>query len=428
MTRGESRAATRISAIPRFIPREVRLAPASLVAAAPAIQPGAMNRRPELDWLRVVAIVILHLFHVGMMFNRWGWHLKNPDPLPVLEEPMSFLHVVRMPLLMVVAGIATAIALDRRSVGRFALDRVKRLLVPLVFGMLVIVPPQIYIERIATGTFHGSYLAFYPSVFALTPYPAGSFSWHHLWFVAYLFVYCMAAIPLFAALAAPRGQQFLGWLDRQWARGWIALLVVPLAIERIALDAYPETHGLIDDPNTLAYYALLFLSGHLIGRSQTVWTHLVTRRWRYLAVTGALIAVMVPPNEYPGPLEELGTTATMWWVVLTALAWARWYFQRPQQVSGQTGANAGPRGWLDHAQRLSYPFYILHQTVIVVIGWGWLQIAMGPWPRFAAVLISSFAATWLLSEAVTRIAVLRPLFGATAKPRPRASGLGYAGT
>src|SRR4051812_42011567 len=160
-----------------------------------------MNRRPELDWLRVVAIAILHAFHVGMMFNTWDFHLKNPDPLPVLEVPMGFLHAVRMPLLMVIAGIGTAIALQRRSVGRFALDRTKRLLLPLAFGMLVIVPPQIYIERLAHGAIQPGYLAFYRTVFELRPYPAGSFSWHHLWFVAYLFVYCVAALPLFVGLA-----------------------------------------------------------------------------------------------------------------------------------------------------------------------------------------------------------------------------------
>jgi len=128
-----------------------------------------MNRRPELDWLRVVAIAILHVFHVGMMFNRWDFHLKNPDPLPVLEPPMSFLHAIRMPLLMVIAGIATAIALERRSVARFAVDRIKRLLLPLAFGMLVIVPPQIYIERITRGGYTGSYLEFYRSVFDFRP-------------------------------------------------------------------------------------------------------------------------------------------------------------------------------------------------------------------------------------------------------------------
>jgi glucans biosynthesis protein C len=369
-----------------------------------------MNRRPELDWLRVVAIAILHAFHVGMMFNTWDFHLKNPDPLPVLETPMGFLHQIRMPLLMVISGIATAIALERRSVAHFAGDRIKRLFVPLVFGILVIVPPQIYIERITSGGFTAGYARFYRSVFEFRPYPAGSFSWHHLWFVAYLLVYCMAALPLFVWLATAPGRRLLGWIDRAWARGWVTALFVPLAIERIALRRYPETHDLTHDPNTLAYYALLFLLGHLLGRSRTAWEHLVARRRRYLAALCVLLAVMLPPNEYPYPFEQLGTTITVWLVILNALAWSRWYFQRPA---------ARVPGWLEYAQQLAYPFYILHQTVILAFGWLWLQIAMGPWPRFGAVLVTSFVATWALCELVARIAPLRPLFGMG--PRKRVS-------
>jgi peptidoglycan/LPS O-acetylase OafA/YrhL len=368
-----------------------------------------MHRRPELDWLRVVAIVILHAFHVGMMFNRWDFHLKNPDPLPILEPPMGFLHAIRMPLLMVIAGIGTAIALERRSVGALAVDRTKRLLLPLVFGMFVVVPPQIYIEWITKAGYPGSYLDFYPSVLALRPYPAGSFSWHHLWFVAYLFLYCMAALPMFAGLATRRGRRLLGWLDRAWARGWLAALLVPLAIERIALHGYPETHALINDPNTLAYYGLLFVLGHLLGRSRTAWDHLVARRGRYLAATCAVLAVMLPPNEYPMPFEQLGTAAAVWLVILTAFAWTRWYFQRP---------GARIPSWLAHAQALSYPFYILHQTVILIVGWAWLHVALGPWPRFAAVLVTSFAATWLVSELVARLPPLRPLFGLAPRRSP----------
>jgi peptidoglycan/LPS O-acetylase OafA/YrhL len=237
---------------------------------------------------------------------------------------------------------------------------------------------------------------------SLVPYPAGSFSWHHLWFVAYLFLYCMLALPVFAALATAPGRRLLAWLDRVWARGWIAVMLVPLAIERIALGDYPETHNLFHDPNTLAYYALLFLAGHLLGRSTAVWDHLVARRRRYLAAMCVLLAVMLPPNEYPAPFEQIGSVATIWCIVLTAFAWTRWYFLRPEARV--------PR-WLDHAQKLSYPFYILHQTVILVIGWGWMAVALGPWPRFGAVLVSSFVVTWALCEVVARVAVLRPLFG-----------------
>lgn len=371
-----------------------------------------MNRRSELDLLRVIAIAILLVYHVGMMFNRWDWHLKNPEPLPVLEAPMAVLHQLRMPLLMVIAGAATAIALERRSIGAFAIDRIKRLLLPLAYGMLVVVPPQIFIERLAAG-YTGSYLDFYPSVFQFRPYPEGSFGWHHLWFVAYLFLYCMVALPVFGALGTAPGRRLLAWLDRAWARGWVFVLFIPLALARIALRGHPENHDLVHDPDTLAHYGLLFLYGHVLGRSRTVWDHIVAWRWRYLAATVVLLAVMVPPNEYPVPFEQLGALATVWCVILTALAWGRWFFQRP---------GAYVPSWLDHAQKLSYPFYIVHQTVIIVLGWGWMQVEQGPWQRFAAVVISSFLVSWLLCEVIARVAPLRPLFGMAPIKRARARG------
>jgi peptidoglycan/LPS O-acetylase OafA/YrhL len=375
-----------------------------------------MNRRSELDLLRVIAIAILLVYHVGMMFNRWDWHLKNPDPLPILEGPMLVLHQLRMPLLMVIAGTATAIALERRSVATLAVDRVKRLLVPLLYGMLVIVPPQIYIERLSTGTYSDSYFAFYPSVFELRSYPEGSFGWHHLWFVAYLFVYCMAALPVFYALGTAPGRRFLSWLDRAWARGWIFVLFVPLAVAKIALRDYPENHDLFHDQDTLVHYGLLFLFGHLMGRSKTLWDHLVARRRLYLAATCLLLVVMVPLDKYPVPFEQIGLFALVWCVTLTALGWARWFFVRP---------GAYVPSWLDHAQKLSYPFYIVHQTAIVVLGWYWMQVETGPWQRFAAVVVTSFFATWGICEVVARIAPLRPLFGMGPEKRVKARSVAH---
>jgi peptidoglycan/LPS O-acetylase OafA/YrhL len=363
-----------------------------------------MYRRAELDWLRVVAIVILHVFHVGMMFNTWDFHIKAPDLLPVIETPMAVLHLVRMPLLMVIAGIGTAIALERRSLGRFASDRVKRLLLPLAFGMFVIVPPQIYIERVVNSGYTGSYLDFYPSVLQLEPYPAGNFSWHHLWFVAYLFVYCMLALPAFVWLASESGRRVLAALERVWARGWIAVAIVPLAIASIALARYPETHALVDDPKTLVNYALLFVLGHLLGRSTTVWTHLVANRVRYAVAAIASIAGMVAwSHELAAPAVQIGRVTITWTVVLASLGWARWYFQRP--------TTRVPR-WLGHAQRLSYPFYILHQTMILVFGYALLTVPMSAWERFGAILGTSFVATWLTCEVIARTP-LRPLFGMT---------------
>ncbi|WNG14094.1 acyltransferase family protein [Cystobacter fuscus] len=369
----------------------------------------ATERRPDLDWLRVVAILLLHLFHTGMMFNSWDWHLKAPELLPVLEPSMEFLHHVRMPLLMLISGAVTAMALRRRGLGAFVWDRTKRLLWPLVFGIFVIVPPQIYAERLFRGTFHGGYLDFYPSVFQFVSYPAGSFSWHHLWFVAYLFIYCLLAAPLFAWLETARGRAFFERAEAWLARGWNPwLLFLPLALGRILLRRFPETHALTDDPNTFVYYGQLFLLGHILGRGSRLQERLVVMRHRSLAISGVLFALMVPSFEYPFPFEHLGTYALVWCLLLTALGYARAHI--PTRSA-----------WVTYAQELAYPFYIFHQTVIVLVGFALLRPAVGPWTRFGLVLTLSFLVTWALCECVKRVPWLRPCFGMAGR-KPVAPG------
>nr|BDT36228.1 acyltransferase [Myxococcus sp. MH1] len=383
--------------------------------STPAPTTSSEAHHPDLDWLRVVAILVLHLFHTGMMFNRWDWHVKSPVALPVLEPTMEVLHLVRMPLLMVISGIGTALALRRRSTGAFAADRVRRLLVPVLFGMLVIVPPQIYVERVLQGHFQGSYADFYPSVFQFVPYPrGGSLSWHHLWFVVYLFVYCMLALPLFAWLGSTRARAWVERLEAWLCRGLNVLwLVVLLALNDVLLHGHPVTHGLFDDPLTFGHYGLLFLVGHLMGRTPRLWDALVERRWALLGLSAVLFAVMVPPNEYPRVPETLGRVASQWLFILTALGWAR----RSITTS---------RPWLRHAQELSYPFYIVHQTVIIVVGFALLRLPVGPWALFGCVLVVSFLLSWGLSEGVARLPWLRPLFGLKARASLRVHAPGAA--
>jgi glucans biosynthesis protein C len=372
------------------------------VALTPISPPSLPSpRRPELDGLRVTAIVILHFFHTGMMFNTWGWHLKNPEPLPALEIPMEILHYVRMPLLMVIAGAATAFAFARRGPGAFFLDRAKRLLLPVLFGMLVIVPPQIYVERVAQGAFHGSYLDFYPQVFQFRPYPEGAFSWHHLWFVVYLFVYS-ALLAVVVALARRVWRTCAAALpQRSLPPALVCAAFLPLAAIQLWLREYPETHALIDDPRTLLYYGALFLYGHLLGRSPRVWTWLRDARRPLAGALAVLCAVMLPPNEWPDPLEHLGAFAFVWLTILNALAWGPSWFPRRTPL-------------LAHAQELAYPFYLFHQTVIIVVGWAVLTGPLGPtsaWPRFGFVLVVSFAVTSALCLLCARVGVLRPLLG-----------------
>ncbi|HXS32124.1 MAG TPA: acyltransferase family protein, partial [Steroidobacteraceae bacterium] len=150
-----------------------------------------------LDWLRVLAIFLLLFFHTGMLFVGWGWHITNAETIPALQLPMDLAHRLRMPLLFVIAGAGMWFALKRRTGKAFITERTGRLLVPAIIGMFLIVPPQVFIERIAHGEWHGGYLDFYlHRVLQFQPYPAGNFSWHHLWFIIYLYVYVLLLVPL----------------------------------------------------------------------------------------------------------------------------------------------------------------------------------------------------------------------------------------
>ena len=267
--------------------------------------------------------------------------------------------------------------------------------------MLVVVPPQIYAERVWRCEVDGSYLAFWPSVLEGRAYPEGNTSWHHLWFVAYLFAYCLVALPLFAWLRRSSGCAFLVRFEAAMARGGaLFLLFVPHALIEILLRRYPETHALFDDPKLFASYGWFFVVGHLLARCPSVWELLAAHRRAHFAIAVVLLALLLLDGELPFPLEHLAVSAMAWAGMLAALGYAR--------------AHVRARGpWLAHAQELAYPFYIWHQTVIVVLAFGLLRWdpALGAWSRLLLLLTASFLVSWGLCEVVARIPLLRACFG-----------------
>src|SRR6187455_3257230 len=206
-----------------------------------------------LDWLRVLAILLLLFFHTGMLFVGWGWHITNAETIPALQLPMDLAHRLRMPLLFVIAGAGMWFALKRRTGKAFITERTGRLLVPAIIGMFLIVPPQVFVERIAHGQWSGGYLDFITQrVFQFQPYPAGDFSWHHLWFIVYLYVYVLLLLPL------------LGERTRRAPKPglWLYLLALPLGVnEALLKPRFPETHNLVGDWYIFNHYLLFTLYG-----------------------------------------------------------------------------------------------------------------------------------------------------------------------
>ena len=170
------------------------------------------QRRHELDWLRVFAFLLLILFHSGMPFVINDWHINNTETSLGLTHIWDFFHNWRMPLLFVVSGAGIWYALGNRTGTAFIKERITRLLLPLVFGVFVIVAPQVYFERMFEGQVFNSYIDFYPHFFDGNIFNGGNFTPNHLWFIYALFFYCIAGLPLFLFLKSTYGKVVLNKL------------------------------------------------------------------------------------------------------------------------------------------------------------------------------------------------------------------------
>ena len=357
-------------------------------------------RRYDLDWLRVIAILTLLFYHTGMIYVSWGWHIKSDETSQPMEEVMRWLHRWRMPLLFFISGAGTFFALRKRSFGSYAGERVRRLFVPLVFGMFVIVPPQIYIEWLFRGRFLGSYAEFYPNVFGFEPYEdggtGGAFSWHHLWFICYLFFYSLLSIPVFRWLKSNGGQRFTDRVGRLIARpGGAMWLLLVIIVSQVTLKPFfpEETHGLTDDWAYFVKNLLLFWLGYLLISRNEFWQILTNQRRLFLVATLLCTGLLYGSRAVWGEeaidstlwlnvLYTINSDCLMWFSVLMTIGYGYRYLN----------SNKPRAGWpiLKHLNEAVYPFYILHQTVIVLIGYYVLtRTNLGVYDGFLTVSLSS---------------------------------------
>lgn len=384
-----------------------------------------MSRRHDIDTLRVIAFGLLILYHVGMVYvYDWGYHIKSGYQAEWLQWPMIFLNRWRMPLLFAISGIAIGLCQSGRKPLRFAALRTWRLLLPLAFGMLFVVSVQAYCEARMNGAIEPGYLAFMARYLQLRPWPDGGWTgadhgvtWNHLWYLAYLWVYTLVLVALLPALGSRLGLRLQAWIGAR-ARLWQLLL--PAA----ALFAYliwlkprfPETHALLDDGYLHAEYLTVFIFGYLVARSESLWDTLKRLRWSLLAIamlsigvelslkalgiyfdgrkiTGA--ALLVPWYE----IERAARALYTWSALLAIFGWGYTLLNRPFR-------------WLPYATEAVYPWYILHQSLIVPLAFVLIPLRLGPVLEPLLVLTGTVTGCLLLHEfVIRRVGVLRPLFG-----------------
>lgn len=331
------------------------------------------ERRYDLDWLRVIAILLLHFFHAAMPFvAEWDWHIKNKETSNLFLEVNYFLSRWRMPLLFFISGVGTVFVLNALSVKQYIRQRTKRLLVPLIFGMLIIVPPQVYMERIFKGASYSSFFDFYPSIFSTGVYPDGNLSWHHLWFISYLFVYSIIAIPIFLFLKSEKGKSIINGVAVFSNRYGMHFFGFILLMAALLYFWFPnETHAFVDDGAGFAKYFAYFLFGYFIGVNPMFWKHIEDNRMRNLKLA-FISTILINYFRWNNIEPEWGMNVynALYFGLIVLSGWI-WIVAILGYAKKHLNFNTK---FLQFANEAIYPFYILHQTIIVIIGYYIIQV------------------------------------------------------
>jgi hypothetical protein len=376
----------------------------------------ASERRLDLDWVRITAFGLLILYHVGMLYVPWEFHIKSAHRIAELEPLMVVLNPWRLALLFLVSGAATRFMLGKLTARQLLRSRSLRLLPPLVFGMLVIVPPQAYDQILESVGYQGGFIDFYLKhylAFGLQFCDPGPClvlpTWNHLWFVAYLWVYTVILGAVL--LAVPDlGRRFEQALAPMLSGGW--LLVLPAALmgcyRLLLLPHFPPTHAMSGDWYNHALYGTVFLFGFLVARTDGVWTGFQRLRWLALALAAALFVSGLVLREFypigqPAPLvlklyAGIGYGCYQWFCIVAVLGFARRWLNR----------DSAARRYLTDAV---FPYYIVHQTAIILIAHQLKGFGLPASIEASIVVSGTLASCAVTYEIVRRVRVLRPLFG-----------------
>jgi len=369
------------------------------------------TRRYDLDWLRVFGIAAVFIFHSCRFFDLDGWHVKNPTTYLGVEIWIGFLASWLMPLMFIISGASLYYALGTRGNGAFIKDKVLRLFIPLMVGAFTHVALQVYLERVSHQQFAGTFIDFLPHYFDGLYGFGGNFAWMglHLWYLLVLFVFSLGLLPLFHWLKIGGGERILDRMGNFLARPkMIYLLVLPLALLRSALN--PDSFFGRGDFGgwSLLIYVLFFVYGFVIISHAGVQQRIQQLRQTSLSAGGIMGAVMIAlyvawsETSYrtlPYIIMNSAYALLSWCWLLTILGYG---FKRFTQSTP----------FLQYASEGVLPFYILHQTVLIVVGYFVVQWTIPDLLKWLIIAPTSFILIMVLYEfAVRRVNVLRFLFG-----------------
>ncbi len=378
----------------------------------------ALVRLHYLDWLRVLAILGVFLFHAVHPFDTSPWVIKNAEESETVTAFLGLLFPWGMPFFFLIAGAGSWFALRRRTAKQFAAERFQRLLIPYIIGLILLSPIMLYFQWrdvALRDLWHGpfwQYVLLHRAGFS--PRWFGEIG-YHLWFLGFLFCFSLLGLPVFLWLKGRSGQAFIARLAVVCARrGGILLFILPLLVVRLGLKPF---FPLEQDWGDFFYLMSMFVLGFVLYAHKG-FTRAIRRDWRILLATAivstAAWAYLALTDEsldlYASPRTLRDFTL---WTVITINCWS---WTALMLSIGMRYLDFDNK-WLQYGQEAVLPFFLLHQPVIMAIAFYVVQWDAGIPVKLLTVVLGSFVGTLAIYELVIRrIGSLRVLFGMKARP------------
>ncbi len=370
------------------------------------------ERIHAIDWLRVLAFGILMIYHTAEVFTTWNWWIKNDETSDLLSYVMKFFHEWRMFLLFVISGAATHLALGKRSAVKFLNDRILRILIPLFAGMLLVIPPQVYFIRLYQGQ-DLSYTAFYADLLESGWFPQGNLHWLHLWYMAFLFAFVVLMIPVISAIKTERGKQITGQAARFVSN---PAILFPMALLMEAPFYLARLVDLHENIRTAVLYFPYYAFGAMFLVDGNIRSSVIRNRRTALllaACTTTMFYLCFWIKDSAGSalisLPLTGGAAETARIVLKSFN--RWFWVLTIAGHGLHYLTRGSR-FLNYANQAVAPFYILHQTVIILAAYYTVDFSLDISAKFYMIFSFTFLSIFLLYHFVLRrLRVTQILFG-----------------
>lgn len=350
-------------------------------------------RKYFLDNIRWISILLLFPYHTCMIYNNWGenFYVKSSG-VSILSAFIQGTSPWFMPLLFVIAGISSNYALKKRTPKEFINERRAKLLNPLLYGILFLVPIQTFFaEKFHngyTGNYFYQYILFFTKSTDLSGY-TGGFTPAHLWFIFYLFIISLLAIPIVT--------KYDKSIIKTNVSNSSIITLIPLFIFPLAMSSILDIGG-----KSVGEFFILFLFGYVILSEDSIQEKLENNRFilfiSFIILTTLNLLIIYLWKANIGIFHDILIRIIAWIGILGIIGMGKHYLNFSNNTT-------------KYFSKASFPIYIFHQSYVILVGYYSLKIFSSTFTQVIFIILGSFILTMITYEVFRRVSLLRNMFG-----------------